>query len=112
MTTSITRSLARRFSALILGGAVLAAFGALPAQADPSLVLKYDQQSLSSEAGARALYQRILSAANDVCPASTPGSFAISPGVAHCRKEAIACAVSQVHNPRLAELAGGRSARG
>jgi len=93
---------------MLLGGFVgLAAAGvaaASPTSFDaPAIAVRYNPDMLATDSGARALYHRLAAAAADVCPQSTESRI-ISPKVMRCRNEAIAAAVSKIHNQRLAAV--------
>jgi UrcA family protein len=77
----------------------------------PRLVVKFDPESLATDSGARALYRRLVNAAAQVCP-DTTGSHLGSSAVQHCRAQAVARAVHQIDNPRLAALSAGSAKRG
>ncbi|HSZ08339.1 MAG TPA: UrcA family protein [Steroidobacteraceae bacterium] len=93
---------------MLLGGFVaLAAAGvaaASPTSSDvPSIAVRYSADMLASDSGARALYHRLTVAAEAVCP--QPTSSRIPNGtIVECRNEAIAAAVSKIHNQRLAAV--------
>jgi UrcA family protein len=93
---------------MVLCGVVgLAASGAVSAASSqddgPGFSVKYSPEMLTTDAGARALYNRIVRAAEGVCPVST-GSHVISLGVKECRAKAVASVVHQINSPRLAAL--------
>jgi UrcA family protein len=93
---------------MLLGGFVgLAAAGvaaAAPTSDDgPAISVRYSADMLATDSGARALYRRLAAAAADVCPQSTESRI-ISPKIVRCRNEAIAAAVSKIHNQRLAAV--------
>ncbi len=93
---------------MVLCGVVgLAASGAVGAASSlddgPGFSFKYSPEMLTTEAGVRALYNRIVRAAEGVCPVST-GSHLISSEVKECRAKAVASVVHQINNPRLAAL--------
>ena len=101
---------------LLLGGlAGLAGAGsavASPAEIDvPSLVVRYSPDMLATDSGARALYQRIAKAAETVCP-NESYSLRINQRVLECRGQAVAAAVSKVHNQRLAAVHAASSKSG
>jgi UrcA family protein len=77
----------------------------------PTLKVKYDPQSLTTEQGARQLYQRLRNAASEVCPDSTQGRLFQGP-VLECRKQALARAVMQINNPRLVAVYQSRMKNG
>jgi UrcA family protein len=94
---------------MILCGAVsAAAAGAVSAAtvADevPRLIVRYQPDSLESEAGARSLYHRLVRAAEEVCPAGLVDHPFLSSGVRHCREQAVARAVQEIGNTRLAAV--------
>jgi UrcA family protein len=64
----------------------------------------FTAQDLSTEQGTRALYRRIVRAAEDVCP----GSDSLSPELVNkskeCQREAIARAIGQIGSARLAAV--------
>ncbi len=119
MSTSI-RALAAgqraKFGLLLLGGiaGVMAAGGAGAASVDgdaPSVVVKYTEQSLATDEGVHALYRRITYAAKRVCP-DTSRDLARQVKVEQCRNEAVARAVRQIDNSRLAALHAAHSKNG
>jgi UrcA family protein len=67
----------------------------------PTLKVKYDPQSLTTEQGARQLYQRLRNAASEVCPDASGEGRLFPEAVLECRKQALARAVMQINNPRL-----------
>jgi UrcA family protein len=96
----------------VLSTAGIGAAGAAASEEDvPSHVVKYDPASLSTEAGAHALYRKIVRAAEEVCP-SSPGSFLLSGAVRQCRAESIRRAVVQINDPRLAAIQDSASGSG
>ena len=79
------------------------------AQSDASarkLVVRYSPASLSTEQGVRQLYGRLISAAEKVCEEPQLGRVT-NPTVITCRNQAVAGAVAQIHNSRLADLSAG-----
>jgi UrcA family protein len=112
MDTFITRRAmgSRAKTALLMltvGAGLAAAMGtASAATADqdvPSVVLRYSSESLATDAGVKALYRRLVSASEKVCP-ETGRSPWVSDDVRACRREAVARAVAHVNNPHLAAL--------
>ena len=64
----------------------------------------YDSRDLATERGTRALYRRIVSAARDVCPGyDSLDANAVAASQA-CQRSAIARAIGQIGNTRLAAL--------
>jgi UrcA family protein len=84
--------------------AVGAASAAIPDDEVPQIVVKYDAASLSDDSGARALYYRIVKAAEQVCPAGYERDLHRAQLAIECRRQAIARAVHQINSPRLAEV--------
>jgi UrcA family protein len=85
-------------------GAVGVVSAATAADDVPHLTVRYSPQSLGTDDGARALYRRLVTAAEAVCPASTSDRPFVSRAVQHCRDEAVARAVDSINNPRLAAV--------
>ena len=98
-----------KFASIVLAGlAGLAAFGtasaASPDSAAPSLVVHYTDQSLATDRGVNELYHRIASAAVKVCPDVSIRDLGALRQVENCRNEAIARAIRQIDNSKLAAL--------
>ena len=72
--------------------------------------VQYSPASLDTDSGVRRLYARLVSAAETVC--LQPDGRLPSTAVLECRKQAVARAVAQIHNTRLAELNASRSKMG
>jgi UrcA family protein len=70
----------------------------------PQIVVKYDAASLSDESGARALYRRLVKAAEQVCPVVDGRELHKAEVARECRRQSIARAVHQINSPRLAEV--------
>jgi UrcA family protein len=98
-----------KLAMMLLGSlAGLAAFGAAsaanPNSEVPSLVVQYTEQSLATDAGVDQLYRRIAAAAAKVCPDAPIRDLGALQQVNHCRNAAIARAIRQIDNSRLAAL--------
>jgi UrcA family protein len=94
---------------LLLGSlaGIMAAGGASAARLDsdaPSVVVKYE--------GVYALYRRITAAARRVCPDAPIRNLGLQTEVEHCRNQAIARAIRQIDNSRLAALHAAHSKNG
>jgi UrcA family protein len=87
----------------VVGVAASGAVGASNLDDGPGFSIKYSPESLNTDAGVRALYSRIVRAAEDACPIPT-GTRVISSTVKECRAQSVARAVHQINNPRLAAL--------
>ena len=70
----------------------------------PAITVKYDPQALASDAGARIVYRRLIKAAEMVCPDQAGTYPFVSRATEACRRQAVARAVHDINNPRLAEL--------
>ncbi|HLW23678.1 MAG TPA: UrcA family protein [Steroidobacteraceae bacterium] len=68
------------------------------------VVVRYDRQTLETNAGVRVLYRRIVLAAEQVCPNTGGDPHGWSTAVRACRAESIARAVRSIDNARLAAL--------
>jgi UrcA family protein len=79
--------------------------------AAPSRVVRYSAESLATDSGVQQLYRRILGAARQVCPDES-GNLAVNARVAACRAQAVAHAIQQIDNTRLAALYAHRSKSG
>jgi len=126
MSVSITARAAgsrAKFGLLLLGslagiiaaGAASAASAASAAGLDsdvPSIVVKYSEQSLATDEGAYALYRRITSAAEKVCPDLWDKNLSRRARAKECRDEAVARAIRQIDNSRLAALHAAHSKNG
>jgi len=89
---------------LACGCAGLAA--AAPSSADvPSVVVRYGDLNLQTEAGVRTLYRRLARAAAQVCPVPLSNLDLTQLGSARsCQAAAIARATASLHDPRLVEV--------
>ncbi len=104
-----------KLSLLLLGSlaGLLAAGTAGAADIDaPSLVVKYSQQSLATDGGVQDLYRRITLAARKVCPEISARDLSAQRQVEQCRDEAVARAIRQIDNSRLAALYATHSRNG
>jgi UrcA family protein len=72
-----------------------------------STVVRYRPASLGTERGSKALYRRLVTAAEQVCPAPS-GTRLVPAAVQTCRDQAISRAVEQIGSPALAALHAGR----
>jgi len=112
MSSSITARAAgprATFALLVLSSfagviAVGAASAASPASDVPTVVVKYRVESLATDEGVYALYRRITLAARQVCPETSLRNLSLQAKVEQCRNQAIARAVGQIDNSRLATL--------
>ncbi len=97
----------------LVGSAAAGAAGAAaPEDAAPSIAVHYSAERLATDDGARAVYHALVKAAEQVCPDMQTGSRLVGTAALQCRREAVARAVRQINNERLAELDGSRTKRG
>jgi UrcA family protein len=105
-----------KIALLVLGSlAGVIAAGAASANPDsdvPSIVVKYSDQSLASDAGVTDLYRRITAAARKVCPTASIRDLVGIRLSEQCRDQAVARAIHKVDNSRLAALYATRSKNG
>jgi len=94
------------------GATYAQAAGAVATDDVPSVTVKYDPHMLATDAGAKAMYRRLVKAAEAVCPAPITGSPLPSRAIEVCRQEALARAVGQIGDPRLAAVSGAREKSG
>jgi UrcA family protein len=100
----------------MIAGCLLGALGvgtasaATPAEL-PSIVIKYDPQSLASDEGARALYQRLVKASEQVCPATGEDLLSLN-AARRCSRQVLEHAVREINDSRLAALYAGSARRG
>jgi len=97
----------------ILGAAFIGAASAAAVDDDAMhITIRYNPQSLDTESGARALYSRLIQAAAEVCPPSSDSPHWMTRQVRECREQALARAVFQVNNPKLAAIYAANSRSG
>lgn len=70
----------------------------------PKLAIRYAPSELATDEGARNVYQRIVAAAEEVCPGPVTGSHLVGSSAQHCRDKAVAAAVRSINNARLAAV--------
>ncbi|HEX4151096.1 MAG TPA: UrcA family protein [Steroidobacteraceae bacterium] len=104
-------TLAMILCGIVSATAMGAASAATPDNDAPAVIVKYRPDSVQTDAGARILYRRIVAAAEQVCPLSA-GRIMVTGEVRHCRDQAIARAVLQVNDPRLAAIHAAASRHG
>jgi UrcA family protein len=92
-----------------LGFGVASVAGAQTADTQmPKLAVQYSPATLASESGVRQLYGRLVIAAEKVCGEPAVGKF-VNEATRACRRQAVADAVAQIHNTRLAEISAGNT---
>jgi UrcA family protein len=120
MSTSVRARAAgprAKFGLLLLGSlagiTAAGAAGAASLDSDvPSVVVKYSEQSLATDEGVYALYRQIKNAAKEVCPAEQTRDLKRQSLIQECRNQAVARAIRQIDNSRLAALHAGHSKNG
>ena len=85
-------------------GAPRVATAAQPAVDAPQATLYYSQRDLASEQGTRALYRRIRTAAQSVCPGWDSLDLDAVAASRECQRQAVAHAIEQIGNARLAAV--------
>jgi UrcA family protein len=108
-TTPKTSGSRAKLAMLLVGSvagivAAGAASAASPSNDAPSLVVKYDRQSLATDDGVNSLYRRITYAARQVCPDADIRDLAAQQHVQQCRSHAVAAAIKAIDNSQLAAL--------
>jgi UrcA family protein len=86
--------------------------GAASLDATPSVVVKYDEAALGTEAGASDLYRRLEAAARQVCPDDSMRDQARNAIGRQCIKETVARAVEHINSQKLAKLLIDKTHRG
>src|SRR5579863_8443889 len=78
----------------------------------PAVKVRYADLNLATEQGSRALYERIVAAAQQVCAPENIRDLQAVATARSCRQEAIALAVRDVHSPMLASVYAAQSHHG
>ena len=115
ITTGTAASPAKIALLALAGLAGVIAAGAASANSDrdvPSIVVKYSDQSLATDAGVTDLYRRITAAARQVCPTASIRDLVGIQQSEQCRNQAVARAIHKIDNSRLAALYATRSKNG
>ncbi|HEX5462420.1 MAG TPA: UrcA family protein [Steroidobacteraceae bacterium] len=110
--TSRVANRSRAFTALAALGAITTATLLAPAIASAAqpaggvwhTTVSYSYSELASDQGTKALYRRIKKAAQLVCPMYDARDLAAYSESRECQKAAVAKAVHQIGNARLAAL--------
>lgn len=82
-----------------------------PADAPPQTTVQYSFTELATDAGTREVYARIKRAAAAVCPEYDPLDLAMADVSMACQRQAMARAVAQIGNARLAAVYKGHSVK-
>jgi UrcA family protein len=83
-------------------GSPTPATAAQPAAAVPRATLYYSPHDLATDRGTRALYARIVAAAQSVCPGWDSRDLGAVAASRECQRDAVARAIGQIGNARLA----------
>ncbi len=109
----------RKIGSMLLAGTLFGAIGAgtagaasakTPAAAAdaPSVTVRYGDLDLTSAAGTRVLYRRLVGAAKQVCPDASGRELSARHSVEVCREQAIINAARQIPSPQLAAMVADR----
>jgi UrcA family protein len=110
MTKTVSKTL---LFAALTGLVAAGAASAETAQRDaPTMVVRFSADSLNTESGVLALYRRLTLAAAQVCPNEPAYTHLSHQAVTACRQQAVAGAVSKIHNQRLAAVHAANSNAG
>jgi UrcA family protein len=98
-----------KFSILVLGAAMAMTMTTLPAFAKDQIVTKsqvvrFGDLNLSSDAGIRTLYQRIRSAAKNVCAQTNDTMVLERKNLRLCLDKAVGDAVDKINRPALTAM--------
>jgi UrcA family protein len=97
---------------LIINAVLIPAAYAVPGNDMPSVVVRYDARQAATDQGALELYARLVYAAQKVCPSEIKSNMSRTALVNQCQKDAVARAVSQIHERHLVAIAASRANRG
>lgn len=82
--------------------------GLAGAQAD-AVTVSYKDLDLNTQVGAQTLYQRIASAAQQVCPSVDSAELARYMNSLECRQQVIKSVVERINNPQLTAVSAAHS---
>jgi UrcA family protein len=85
-------------------GSSATATAAQPAADAPQAILYYSLRDLASKQGTRALYARIVTAAQSVCPGWDSRDLDAVAASRECQRQAVARAIGQIGDARLAAV--------
>ena len=107
-SASCLRSLGTVVVLFFLANAI--AVGTAQAEEKLAVIVSYHDLNLASEEGSRVLYERLVSAARQVCPEKSDTALALrlNRDAEQCVADAVERAVRQVRNPRFVELAAAK----
>jgi UrcA family protein len=98
------------FTAALAALMVLTAATASAAQVvGPDVLVRYSDLDIATVAGAEKLYERILQAAAQVCPAPDSPSLSAHAALLRCRNEVVEHAVSSVGSPQVTAVFAART---
>lgn len=107
MTTATSKLTTLRRSLAFVGAlAALAvtttSFAGSQTDRAPTVTVRFGDLNLSSDAGVKTLYRRISNAARKVCPDSESRDLGIAAASEGCQAAAVARAVRELNNSKLA----------
>jgi UrcA family protein len=116
MTTASKLTTFRRTLTFVGACAAMAvapmSFAAPQSSSVPSIAVSYDDLNLATSAGVDALYHRISVAARSVCANPDIRDLGAVAAAQNCRLDAVARAVRDVNNPKLATVHAARVSHG
>jgi len=116
MTTTSKLTTFRRTFAFVGACAAMAvapmSFAAPQTTGVPAIAVSYDDLNLATSSGVDALYHRISVAARSVCANPDIRDLGAVAAAQNCRVDAVARAVRDVNNPKLAIVHASRVAHG
>jgi UrcA family protein len=97
------------FRRVLVGAALVAGFATAAQSAElPQVRVNYADLNVNSTAGAAVLYQRIRSAADQVCPTFGERDLGAQAVVKACKVRAVGEAVAAVHSAALTQVLEGK----
>lgn len=90
----------------------LTANAAQPSVNLPEITVYYRASDLASVQAARSLYQRLVHAAREICPAYDSRDLDAFAASRACQQQAVARAIDQISSPRLAAVYARAPGRG
>ena len=106
-SVAITRMVVAALVPIVVGVPACFAQTSIKGSEIPSVTVNYADLNLSTEAGSRALYGRLVVAARQVCPDSADTMLALRQNrdAQRCITATVQRAVKQIQHPKFAEVA-------
>jgi UrcA family protein len=101
---TLTRATATVLASCAIALTATLSHAATPQSDVPAISIQYSDLNVSTEAGSRELYQRLVSAARQVCPSNLGPSARQLSESRHCVAAAVDRAMSEVQGSKLAEV--------